>query len=92
MQETGMAVVVSGGQGDYEAMEQRGLDYQTHRERFVREDLDNKFKDEKDELRIVFVCAMWLTGYDAPCVSTLYLDKPLKSHTLMQTIARANRV
>ena len=92
MQETDMAVVVSGGQGDYEAMEQRGLDYQTHRERFVREDLDNKFKDEKDELRIVFVCAMWLTGYDAPCVSTLYLDKPLKSHTLMQTIARANRV
>ena len=92
MQETDMAVVVSGGQGDYEAMEQRGLDYQTHRERFVREDIDGKFKNEKDELRIVFVCAMWLTGYDAPCVSTLYLDKPLKSHTLMQTIARANRV
>lgn len=93
MQETDMAVVVSGGgQGDYEAMEKRGLDYKTHRERFVREDLDNKFKDEKDELRIVFLCAMWLTGYDAPCVSTLYLDKPLKSHTLMQTIARANRV
>lgn len=92
MQETDMAVVVSGGQGDYEAMEKRGLDYKTHRERFVREDLDNKFKDEKDELRIVFLCAMWLTGFDAPCVSTLYLDKPLKSHTLMQTIARANRV
>ena len=92
MQETDMAVVVSGGQGDYEAMEKRGLDYKTHRERFVREELDNKFKDEKDELRIVFVCAMWLTGFDAPCVSTLYLDKPLKSHTLMQTIARANRV
>ena len=92
MQETDMAVVVSGGQGDYEAMEKRGLDYQTHRDRFVREKLDVKFKDEKDELRIVFVCAMWLTGFDAPCVSTLYLDKPLKSHTLMQTIARANRV
>lgn len=93
MQETDMAVVVSGGgQGDYEAMEKRGLDYKTHRERFVREDLDIKFKDDKDELRIVFLCAMWLTGFDAPCVSTLYLDKPLKSHTLMQTIARANRV
>lgn len=92
MQETDMAVVVSGGQCDYEAMEKKGLDYQIHRERFVREDLDIKFKDEKDELRIVFVCAMWLTGFDAPCVSTLYLDKPLKSHTLMQTIARANRV
>lgn len=92
MQSTDMAVVVSGGQGDYEAMEKKGLDYQTHRERFVREDIDGKFKDVNDPLRIVFVCAMWLTGYDAPCVSTLYLDKPLKSHTLMQTIARANRV
>jgi len=92
MQVTDMAVVVSGGQGDYEAMEKKGLDYKSHRERFVREDIEGKFKDEKDELRMVFVCAMWLTGFDAPCVSTLYLDKPLKSHTLMQTIARANRV
>ena len=92
MEATDMAVVVSGGQGDYEAMENRGLDYATHRERFMREDIDNKFKGINDELRIVFVCAMWLTGYDAPCVSTLYLDKPLKKHTLMQTIARANRV
>src|SRR5699024_9408371 len=40
----------------------------------------------------VFVCAMWLTGFDAPSVSTIYLDKPMKSHTLMQTIARINRV
>jgi len=92
MEATDMAVVVSGGQGDYEAMEKKGLDYKTHRERFVREDIDNKFKDVNDELRIVFLCAMWLTGYDAPCVSTMYLDKPLKKHTLMQTIARANRV
>ena len=92
MNETDMAVVVSGGQGDYEAMQKRGLNYEPHRERMVREDLDNKFKDVDDPLRIVFLCAMWLTGYDAPCVSTLYLDKPLKRHTLMQTIARANRV
>lgn len=92
MKATDMAVVVSGGQGDYEAMEKKGLDYKTHRERFMKEDIDNKFKDVNDPLRIVFVCAMWLTGYDAPCVSTLYLDKPLKKHTLMQTIARANRV
>ena len=92
MESTDMAVVVSGGQGDYEAMEKKGLDYKTHRERMVREDLDDKFKAEEDPLRIVFVCAMWLTGFDAPCVSTLYLDKPLKQHTLMQTIARANRV
>ena len=92
MQSTDMAVVVSGGQGDYEAMEKKGLDFQTHRERMVKEDLDVKFKDVNDDLRIVFVCAMWLTGFDAPCVSTLYLDKPLKKHTLMQTIARVNRV
>jgi len=92
MESTDMAVVVSGGQGDYEAMEKKGLDYKTHHERMVRENLGDKFKAEDDPLRIVFVCAMWLTGFDAPCVSTLYLDKPLKQHTLMQTIARANRV
>ncbi len=92
MLSTDMAVVVSAAQGDYEALDKKGLDFRPHRERFVREDLDVKFKDVNDELRIVFVCAMWLTGFDAPCVSTLYLDKPLKKHTLMQTIARANRV
>ena len=70
----------------------KGLDYKPHRERFLKEKIDEKFKDPQDNLRIVFVCAMWLTGFDAPTVSTLYLDKPLKSHTLMQTIARANRV
>jgi len=92
MDETDMAVVVSGGQNDYERMAKRGLDYKTHRERMVREELDEDFKDPDDPLRIVFVCAMWLTGFDAPSVSTLYLDKPMKDHTLMQTIARANRV
>src|SRR5262249_48492412 len=51
-----------------------------------------KFKNADDPFRLVFVCAMWMTGFDAPCVSTIYLDKPMKNHTLMQTIARANRV
>lgn len=87
-----MAVVVSGGQNDDERLEKKGLNYKPHRERFLKEKIDEKFKDPEDDLRIVFVCAMWLTGFDAPAVSTLYLDKPLKSHTLMQTIARANRV
>jgi type I restriction enzyme R subunit len=87
-----MAVVVSGGQNDDERLAKKGLNYKLHRERFLKEKLDEKFKDPEDDLRIVFVCAMWLTGFDAPAVSTLYLDKPLKSHTLMQTIARANRV
>ena len=54
--------------------------------------LDEKFKDPEDPLRLVFVCAMWMTGFDAPSCSTMYLDKPLRNHTLMQTIARANRV
>ena len=56
------------------------------------EALDEKFKDPDDPLRLVFVCAMWLTGFDAPSCSTIYLDKPMRNHTLMQTIARANRV
>ena len=63
-----------------------------HRQRMLKEDLDEKFKDAKDELRLVFVCAMWITGFDVPTCSTIYLDKPMRTHTLMQTIARANRV
>ncbi|MHA1435484.1 MAG: type I restriction enzyme subunit R domain-containing protein, partial [Candidatus Heimdallarchaeota archaeon] len=51
-----------------------------------------KFKEEDDPFRIVFVCAMWMTGFDAKPLSTLYLDKPLKNHSLMQAIARINRV
>jgi type I restriction enzyme R subunit len=58
----------------------------------VKEDLETKFKKPDDALRVVFVCAMWITGFDVPSCSTIYLDKPLKNHTLMQTIARANRV
>ena len=57
-----------------------------------RMELDEAFKEEEHPFRIAIVCAMWLTGFDVPCLSTLYLDKPLKAHTLMQAIARANRV
>ncbi len=92
MKKTDMAVVVSGGQNEYERLAAKGLDLKVHRERMKKEKLDDKFKDPDDPLNIVFVCAMWLTGFDAPFTSTLYLDKPLKNHTLMQTIARANRV
>ncbi|WP_345988742.1 type I restriction endonuclease subunit R [Sulfurimonas sp. HSL1-2] len=92
MERTDMAVVVSGGQNEYERLAAKGIDLRPHRERMQRERLDEKFKDPDDPLNIVFVCAMWLTGFDAPFTSTLYLDKPLKNHTLMQTIARANRV
>ena len=57
-----------------------------------RMDLDDAFKEPEHPFRIAIVCAMWLTGFDVPGLSTLYLDKPLKAHTLMQAIARANRV
>ncbi len=89
---TDMAVVVSGGQNEIEQMRALGLDIVPHRNRMVTEDLDERFKDTADRLRLVFVCAMWLTGFDAPSCSTVYLDKPMRNHTLMQTIARANRV
>lgn len=92
MEETDMAVIVSQEQNEIEKFREKGLDIKPHRERMVKEDLEEKFKDAKSKLRFVFVCAMWLTGFDAPSVSTLYLDKPMKNHTLMQTIARANRV
>ena len=54
--------------------------------------LEDAFKAKEHPLRVAIVCAMWLTGFDVPSLSTLYLDKPLKAHTLMQAIARANRV
>src|SRR6476646_8859700 len=70
------------------------LDILPHRKRMNESQppLDEKFKNPDDPLRLVFVCAMWLTGFDAPSCSTIYLDKPMRNHTLMQTIARANRV
>lgn len=89
---TDLALVVSPGQNEIEQMKTLGLDIVPHRERMNKEPLDEKFKDPADPLRLVFVCAMWLTGFDAPSCSTIYLDKPMRNHTLMQTIARANRV
>lgn len=92
MDETDMAVVVSQAQNEMKEMREKGIDIAPHRRRMVKEDLATKFKDENDPLRIVFLCAMWMTGFDVPACSTLYLDKPMRNHTLMQTIARANRV
>jgi type I restriction enzyme R subunit len=89
---TDMAVVVSPGQNEIEQMKLFGIDVVPHRKRMNDEKLDEKFKDPADPLRLVFLCAMWLTGFDAPSCSTVYLDKPMRNHTLMQTIARANRV
>ncbi len=91
---TDMAVIVSPGQNEIQQMQTLGLDIEPHRQRMNESQpgLDEKFKDTDDPLRLVFVCAMWLTGFDAPSCSTIYLDKPMRNHTLMQTIARANRV
>ena len=92
LQTTDMALIVSPGQNEIEQMKKHGLDIVPHRQRMNDEALDEKFKDPENQLRLVFLCAMWLTGFDAPSCSTVYLDKPMRNHTLMQTIARANRV
>ncbi len=92
MQETEMAVVISQEQNEIQTFKKWDLDIKYHRAKMEKRELDKEFKDSKNPLRIVFVCAMWLTGFDVKCLSCLYLDKPLKAHTLMQTIARANRV
>jgi len=92
-----MAVVISEDANEKETFEAKGLNIQFHRDKLNSLDenqrsVEDNFKDEDHPLQLVFVCAMWLTGFDAPTVSTLYLDKPMQNHTLMQTIARANRV
>jgi len=92
MESTDMGVVVSSEQNEIQKFNNLGLDILTHRKRMNDEDLSKKFKDTDDPFRLVFVCAMWLTGFDAHGLSTLYLDKPLRNHSLMQAIARVNRV
>ncbi|MFN4255487.1 MAG: type I restriction endonuclease subunit R [Saprospiraceae bacterium] len=97
MDKTEMAVVISYTGEDEEKFQKRGLNLRPHIERMNRLDegyggIEDQFKAKNNPLRLVFVCSKWLTGFDAPTVSTLYLDKPMQNHTLMQTIARANRV
>jgi type I restriction enzyme R subunit len=98
---TKYAVVVSEEQGEVDRFKKWDLDIKPHRALIKngfetndgkRIDLESAFKKEDHPFRVAIVCAMWLTGFDVPCLSTLYLDKPLKAHTLMQAIARANRV
>ena len=101
MRETQTAVVISEEQGEVDKFRKWDLDIILHR-KLMKEGylgingkrlaVDDAFKLESHPFRVVIVCAMWLTGFDVPCLSTLYLDKPLKAHTLMQAIARANRV
>ena len=92
MKETEMAVIVSQEQNEIQTFKNWGLDILPHRARMEKREMDKEFKESDSPFRIVFVCAMWLTGFDVKSLATIYLDKPLKAHTLMQTIARANRV
>src|SRR5690606_39176418 len=108
MRKTEIAVVVSDEQNEIQKFKNWDLDIIPHRKRMkdgfkIKElvggrevekhlDVDTAFKRDDHPFRIVIVCAMWLTGFDVPSLSTLYLDKPLQAHTLMQAIARANRV
>jgi len=63
-----------------------------HTTKEQRKMLAQRMKDENDPLKIVIVRDMWLTGFDVPCLNTMYIDKPMKDHNLMQAIARVNRV
>ena len=101
MKNTKMAVIVSEEQGEVEKFRKWDIDIQPYRRLIktgfelsdgTRIDADSAFKKEEHPFRIAIVCAMWLTGFDVPSLANLYLDKPLKAHTLMQAIARANRV
>lgn len=102
LKETEYAVVVSEEQNEVSTFEKWGLDIKPHREKIKKgikrndqdkyRDLATDYKDPESPFRLAIVCAMWLTGFDVKSLSILYLDKVLKEHTLMQTIARANRV
>lgn len=97
MNKVEMAVIISEDADEEDKFSKQGLDITSHRQKMNAitpegKDIEDRFKDPNDSLQLVFVCAMWLTGFDVKNMSTLYLDKPMKGHTLMQAIARANRV
>jgi type I restriction enzyme R subunit len=88
---TEICVVVSEEQNEVKTFKKWELDIVPHRTKIKQRDLAEEFKKADHPFRFVIVCAMWLTGFDVPSLATLYLDKPMKGHTLMQAIARANR-
>ena len=100
LDETILGLVVSESQGEVAEFQRWGFDIIPHRALMKqgfetpdgkRVDVETAYKDPKHPFRVAVVCAMWLTGFDVECLSTLYIDKPMKAHTLMQAIARANR-
>jgi len=98
MHKTNMYVVISKDGDEEDKFAKQGLDIKPHRKAMDKKygkeklSLKDRFQEDKDPFRLVFLCSKWLTGFDSPTISTLYLDKPMQNHTLMQTIARANRV
>lgn len=100
MAETIIEIIISEAQNEVADFKKWGFDIIPHRALMKqgfevgerRVDVDSAFKNPEHPFRVAVVCAMWLTGFDVECLSTLYIDKPMKAHTLMQAIARANRV
>ena len=101
LDETIAAIIISEAQNEVADFKKWGFDIIPHRARIKqgfetadgqRVDVETAFKDPDHPFRVAIVCAMWMTGFDVECLSTLYIDKPMKAHTLMQAIARANRV
>ena len=91
LEETETCVVVSEEQNEVKRFKKWDLDIVPHRQKLKERDLALEYKKRDHPFRLVIVCAMWLTGFDVPDLATLYIDKPMKGHTLMQAIARANR-
>ena len=101
LDETIIAIIISEAQNEVRDFARWGLDIIPHRARInrgfdtadgQRVDVETAFKNPDHPFRVAIVCAMWMTGFDVECLSTLYIDKPMRAHTLMQAIARANRV
>ncbi len=101
MASTIIEIVISEAQNEVRDFKRWDFDIIPHRVRMKtgfetsdgkRVAIEDAFKDPRHPFRIAIVCAMWLTGFDVECLATLYIDKPMKAHTLMQAIARANRV
>jgi type I restriction enzyme R subunit len=101
MEETLVKIIISEGQNEIADFKKWGVDIIPHRVLMKqgfetpdgkRVDVESAFKNPEHPFRVAIVCAMWLTGFDVECLSTLYVDKPMKAHTLMQAIARANRI
>ena len=101
LDETIVEIIISEAQNEVRDFAKWGFDIVPHRARMKRGfetaggervDVERAFKSPEHPFRVAIVCAMWLTGFDVECLSTLYIDKPMKAHSLMQAIARANRV